>query len=133
MKTLTGKVLVTAISMLGCAALITPAAAGYSFPPEAAEFHANPGSRPSPAPDDLRGMRYYPAGSRMNAEEGVVGVKIMLTEEGRTGDALIENSSGFSRLDEAALRYAREQYQYKPAPGEPMPEVARIMVKFDLD
>jgi TonB family protein len=114
------------------ATLIAPAAA-YEFPPAAGDFNANPGSHPTPAPDEVRGHWYYPSASQLKHEEGTVGLKIFLTDEGTMRDAAIEKSSGFPRLDEAALKYAQEKYQYRLAMGEEMPQMARITVKFDLN
>lgn len=113
-------------------ALIAPAAA-YEFPPGAGDFQPNPGSHPNPAAHEVRGHWYYPSASQLKHEEGTVGLKISLTDEGTMRDAVIEKSSGFPRLDEAALQYAREKYQYSPAAGEDMPEIARLTVKFDLN
>ena len=114
------------------AAALAPAAA-FAVPSGAAGYHPNPGSHVTPAPDAVRGHWYYPQESRLSQEEGTVGVKISLTDKGTMRDATIEKSSGFQRLDEAALSYVRQSYQYRPDEGEQMPEIARITVKFDLD
>lgn len=120
------------LPLLAGAGLITQAAA-YEFPPASGSFHPNPGSHPTPAPHEVRGHWFYPSASRMNNEEGAVTLKISLTDDGTMRDAVIEMSSGFPKLDEAALQYAREKYQYRPAAGEDMPEMARVTVNFDLD
>lgn len=126
-------IIATAIlPMLAGAALIAPAAA-YEFPPGPGDFRPNPGSHPSPGAHEVRGHWYYPSASRLQHEEGVVGLNIFLTDEGTMREAKIERSSGYPRLDEAALQYAREKYQYTPATGEDMPQMARLMVNFDLD
>ena len=120
------------LPLLVGAALTSPAAA-YEFPPVAGDCRANPGSQPTPAPDEVRGHWFYPSISQLKHEEGSVDLKISLTDEGTMRDALIEKTSGFPRLDEAALQYAREKYRYRLAAGEDMPLVARVTVKFDLD
>jgi TonB family protein len=98
-----------------------------------AEFRPNPGSRPTPGPAELRGSRFYPVASQLGNEQGSVALKIALTDDGTMKDAAIENSSGSARLDAAALQYAREQYQYKPADGEQMPDLVRVTVTFNLN
>ena len=120
------------VSIVMAAGLASPVAA-YEFPPGGGEFRANPGSHPTPAPHEVRGHWYYPGSSVLQHEKGVVGLKIMLNSDGEMRDAVIEQSSGYARLDEAALDYARENYQYTPAEGEAMPEMARLTVKFDLN
>jgi TonB family protein len=105
----------------------------YPSRPGVAEFRPNPGSRPTPGPAEIRGSRYYPVSAQLQNEQGSVGLKLMLAEDGTMKDAVIEDSSGSARLDEAALQYARKQYQYVPAAGEQMPELARIKVIFNLN
>ena len=121
------------ISIIASALPVAPAAAAnlQGFTPDA--FRPNPGSRYTPSPSDLLGSRYYPLDAQLQNEKGVVGVKVILTEEGRTKAAEIESSSGSHRLDEAALKMVTEKYRYNPASGEDMPETARVTVKFDLN
>ena len=130
MKTL---IIASAILPLLAGVSLMAQAAAYEFPPAGGSFHPNVGSHPTPAPHEVRGHWYYPSASQMKHEEGAVSLKILLTDEGTMRDAVIEKSSGFPNLDEAALQYAQEKYQYRPAVGEDMPEVARITVNFDLD
>lgn len=56
----------------------------------------------------------YPLVSRARDEEGTVIVKILITPFGTAGDVQVEKSSGFSRLDEAAVKAARE-WKFAPA------------------
>jgi periplasmic protein TonB len=56
----------------------------------------------------------YPAVSRLRDEEGTVVVKIMITPYGTVGDVQLEKSSGFSRLDDAALKAVRD-WKFAPA------------------
>ena len=119
------------LPILAGGAGIAPAAA-YEFPPGPGDFRANPGSHPTPAPHEVSHW-YYPSASQLQHEEGAVGLKIFLTDEGTMREAEIEKSSGYPRLDEAALQYAREKYQYKLAAGEDMPEITRLTVNFDLN
>lgn len=55
-------------------------------------------SRPAPA---------YPTMSRRTAESGTVVVRVELDEQGQVSSAKVHNSSGFPRLDEAALAAVR--------------------------
>src|SRR5689334_16117945 len=105
----------------------------YNSSSGVAEFRPNPGSRPTPGPAEIRGSHFYPVSSQLQNEQGTVALKIALADDGTMKDAVIENSSGSARLDAAALRYAREQYQYKAADGEQMPDLARITVTFNLN
>ena len=113
------------------ASLITPASANtfHTFP-LASRLHI--GSAASPQADEIRGARYYPMDSLVQSEEGKVGVKVFLDSEGEAKDAVVEKSSGFRNLDEAAIRYVKENYDYDPAPGEAMPEFARTVINFKL-
>jgi hypothetical protein len=47
-------------------------------------------------------------------------------------DAIVENSSGFPRLDGAAIDYAKTNWRYKltDKDGQPMPAAARVNVTF---
>ena len=113
------------------ASLITPVYANtfHTFP-LASRLHV--GSAASPEAHEIRGARYYPLDSLLQSEEGKVGVKVFLDSEGEAKDAVVEKSSGFPNLDEAAIRYVKENYDYDPAPGEAMPEFARTVINFRL-
>ncbi len=56
----------------------------------------------------------YPSFSRLSEEEGTVFVKVSISPYGVVGDATIEKSSGFVRLDEAALKAVRT-WRFAPA------------------
>jgi len=56
----------------------------------------------------------YPSFSRLSGEEGTVFVKVSISPYGVVGDALVEKSSGFPRLDEAALKAVRA-WRFAPA------------------
>jgi len=131
-KTFAITCLSAALTLLTSAALVAPAIA-YTSSPGVAEFRPNPGSRPTPGPAELRGSRFYPLSSQLQNEEGSVGLKIALADNGTMKDATIENSSGSARLDAAALQYAREQYQYKLPNGEQMPDLVHVTVTFNLN
>jgi protein TonB len=55
-----------------------------------------------PSPDD-----YYPATSKHLREAGVAGINACYENTGRVITAAVAQSSGYSRLDEAAIRLVR--------------------------
>ena len=76
---------------------------------------AGAGDRTMAKPDYLRNPPpQYPAESRKLREEGVVLLKVAVTESGRAGDVQLQRSSGYARLDQAALRAVR-RWEFKPA------------------
>jgi len=56
----------------------------------------------------------YPGMSKKLKEEGTVLLKILVTKEGRVADIEIKNSSGFKRLDDAAVK-AIKRWKFNPA------------------
>lgn len=50
----------------------------------------------------------YPSASRRAGEEGTVRLKVLVDEKGRPRDVAIASSSGFSRLDQAAVDAVRK-------------------------
>jgi periplasmic protein TonB len=56
----------------------------------------------------------YPLVSRAREEEGTVLVKVLISPYGTAGDVQIEKSSGFPRLDEAAIKAVRG-WKFAPA------------------
>ena len=92
----------------------TPATASVE-PKSAAARTSGTGRRSVAKPDYLRNPPpKYPAESRKLREEGVVLLKVSVTPEGRPADVQLQRSSGFSRLDEAALRAVR-RWEFNPA------------------
>ena len=66
-------------------------------------------------PDYLRNPPpQYPAESRKLREEGVVLLKVAVTAAGRAADVQLQRSSGYTRLDQAALKAVR-RWEFKPA------------------
>lgn len=64
----------------------------------------------------------YPPQSKRLGEEGATVLRLYILEDGRVGDAQIATSSGFPRLDEAALRHAKRAWRFLPATegGQPV-------------
>lgn len=50
----------------------------------------------------------YPSASRRAGEEGTVRVKVLVDEKGRPREVAVARSSGFARLDEAAMEAVRK-------------------------
>lgn len=63
----------------------------------------------------------YPAISRRLGEQGTVLIQVMVTEKGLAQDARIKTSSGFFRLDDAALE-AVSQWRFVPGKRGGVPE-----------
>jgi protein TonB len=85
--------------------------------------------RRSPATDE-----YYPPASRRANEEGVSTIRVCVTPEGRSsGTATVTKTSGHSRLDEAAVKWA-QRARYKPATedGKPVEDCTQFNVRFRL-
>jgi len=103
--------------MLVLAGSATQAEANWFHDPTTG-FSKNPGSAADPKPKDLIAIREgadYPLQSRMFNEQGKVGLKVWLTEQGEMADAVVQRSSGYPRLDEAAVRYIRDHWNYRTA------------------
>lgn len=75
----------------------------------------------------------YPPASRRLSEEGTVVLRVELDEQGKVCAARVANSSGFARLDAAALDAVRT-WQCEPAlrAGQPVRAVALQPFKFTL-
>ncbi len=65
--------------------------------------------RPISSPDEI-----YPSMSKRLGEEGAVTLLLTLGEDGRVTDASIKESSGFERLDNAALADAKKGWRFLP-------------------
>lgn len=94
---------------------------GFSGPYSDAGFFSNP--KPP-----------YPAVSRRMSEEGTVLLSVHILADGRVDDVKLKRSSGFSRLDESAIRTVRH-WRYVPARrnGKPIPYWYAQPIRFSLD
>lgn len=76
----------------------------------------------------------YPPESRKLREQGVVLLKVSVTAEGRAADVKVQRSSGFPRLDTAALQAVR-RWEFNPAriglTGVPC--IVEVPVRFGLN
>lgn len=76
--------------------------------------------------------QHYPKASILNEEEGVVQITVNLGGDGRLLGSEVSKSSGFSRLDEAALKTIR-QIAVFPMPARQMSGLAlAIPIRYDL-
>ncbi len=75
----------------------------------------------------------YPKGSREQGEEGIVILYVSLDEQGMVKDLTVSQSSGFERLDQAALK-AVQRWKFRPAKrfGIAVPENVKVPVQFKL-
>jgi len=76
----------------------------------------------------------YPAASRRLEESGTVVLQFLIDTDGRVVDRKVERSSGFTRLDDAALT-ALSKCLFKPATtnGRPEQSWARLRYTWKLD
>lgn len=76
----------------------------------------------------------YPRLSVRQGESGQVMLRVFIDEAGLPRDVRIEQSSGFARLDDAALAAVR-QARFKPPTlnGQPISGWARIPIPFELE
>ncbi|MGH8170174.1 MAG: energy transducer TonB [Steroidobacteraceae bacterium] len=99
-----------------------------------APVHVTPLSaiaRDFPSTDD-----YYPDASRRLGEQGTALVKLCIGPGGRVeGEPAIERSSGSSRLDQAAVRYAKAtsgHFRPETRNGAPVTVCTALPIKFQL-
>jgi len=96
-----------------------------------------PTSGPSVAARSVAGMHTipdYPQLSRRLNEEGVVFLRLAISETGAVSDATVMKSSGHTRLDEAAVSWVKAHWRYHPAMqnGQPVASTTESQVKFEL-
>lgn len=88
-------------------------------------------ARDFPSTDD-----YYPDASRRLGEQGTALVKLCIGAGGRViGDPAIQKSSGSSRLDQAAVRYAKAtsgHFRPETRNGEAVTVCTALPIKFQL-
>ena len=121
--------------------------------PQAAQTHAITvvkkvvKAAPPPAPVSVTPLRaiangfpptddYYPDASRRLGEQGTALVKLCIGAGGRVvGEPAIQKSSGSSRLDQAAIRYARAtsgHFSPETRNGQPVTVCTALPIKFQL-
>jgi protein TonB len=75
----------------------------------------------------------YPSASRRLGEEGLVRFRVLISEQGRAERIEIQKSSGYTRLDDAAMQSIRRAL-FKPymEDGKAIPVYAIIPISFKL-
>jgi periplasmic protein TonB len=76
----------------------------------------------------------YPFISRRLREQGTLRLKLTIDENGSVAGAVVVNSSGFQRLDEAAVTWVKSHWRYTPAlqGTKPVSSTADAIVEFRL-
>lgn len=99
-------------------------------PPAPAAPRTTPRSDPRRPPTQPE----YPAAARRAGEAGTVVLEIYVLETGRVGDARVKTSSGFPKLDEAALREVKRSWRLTPGTenGKPVAMWGQFAVTFKL-
>ena len=77
----------------------------------------------------------YPPTSRRLGEEGSVILQVLVGTDGKVQDGKIKTSSGFSRLDEAALKHALRAWRFTPGTedGAPVTVWHSVKVTFKIE
>jgi TonB family protein len=102
----------------------TAAAAAESLPPGRSVAAAGYAYKPDPAD-------YYPASSGVRKEQGITKIKLCYDLHGVPFEVTVVESSGFTRLDEAAVRYGKA-VRIKPelVDGQPLTGCVTVPVRF---
>jgi protein TonB len=75
----------------------------------------------------------YPALSQRLGEQGNVGLRLTVLADGTVGKAEIVNSSGSTRLDEAAQSWIVAHWKYKPALDKGQPAIGQTVVTVNFN
>lgn len=65
-------------------------------------------------------------------ESGKVVVRVLIGPDGRAQEAHIQQSSGYDRLDQVALKTARDHWRYAPGTRNGQPEAMWFNVPFNF-
>src|SRR5262245_22874410 len=103
-------------------------------PPPVAQPQAVPRTAPKSDPRRPLSQPEYPPSSRRAGEAGTVILEVYVLETGRVGEARVKQSSGFPRLDEAAVREVKRSWRLVPGTenGKPVPMWGQFAVTFKL-
>jgi periplasmic protein TonB len=91
------------------------------------------GLKPNPKATQPNVDEYYPPTSMRLGEEGTTKVKVCVGVNGRVSTSELAETSGFERLDEAAIKVAK-LYRFNPATenGKPVEECASMPIRFTI-
>lgn len=86
----------------------------------------------TPARPPKKGLSppFYPSESKKLGEEGVVALALYLNDVGRVQEAHVETSSGFARLDAAAVEHAVKAWKFEPCSESGKPVACWYKIKF---
>ena len=103
-------------------------------PPPAPPAPSIPSTAPRSDPRRPLSQPEYPPSSRRAGEAGTVILEVYVLENGRVGEARVKQSSGFPRLDEAAVREVKRSWRLQPGTqnGKPAPMWGQFAVTFKL-
>jgi len=104
-------------------------------PPVAAPAHQTVRSPPSTQGKGARITQpEYPPASRRAGEAGTVTLQVFVKEDGRAGEVKIARSSGFDKLDEAAVKEVQRSWRFVPGKedGKPVAMWHTFAVTFRL-
>lgn len=103
-------------------------------PPPPVAAPAIPRTAPRSDPRRPLSQPEYPPSSRRAGEAGTVILEVYVLENGRVGEARVKQSSGFPRLDEAAVREVKRSWRLVPGTenGKPAPMWGQFAVTFKL-
>jgi protein TonB len=115
---------------------IAPSPAPRAPPPTAITV---PPPLPAPAPVqvaphlDLRASREpeYPPLSRQLGEQGSVVLQVLVDADGRVADTKLVQSSGFARLDQAALAQIKSAYRFAPGTVDGKSQPMWLTIKYN--
>jgi protein TonB len=76
----------------------------------------------------------YPPASKRDGEQGAGIVEVLVLPNGRVGDVRIASTTGYERLDRAAVLEAKQSWRFKPATraGEAVAQWYKVRVVFKL-
>ncbi|MEW6296362.1 MAG: energy transducer TonB, partial [Thermodesulfobacteriota bacterium] len=76
----------------------------------------------------------YPLIARRMGAQGVVVLRVLVQANGTVGEVTVSQSSGFSVLDESALKTVRERWRFVPArlDGRPVASWVEVPIRFVL-
>ena len=103
-------------------------------PPPVAAPPSTPKTAPRSDPRRPLSQPEYPPSSRRAGEAGTVILEVYVLDTGRVGEARVKQSSGFPRLDEAAVREVKRSWRLVPGTenGKPVPMWGQFAVTFKL-
>jgi periplasmic protein TonB len=73
----------------------------------------------------------YPPVSRRLGEEGVVVLQVLVDPSGRASDVKVAQSSGFPRLDQAAVEWTKANYRFSPGTVDGKPQPMWVSFRFN--